>query len=834
MLRVLQETEQQMQQHSFHSSWFDGLLNDVRHAARTLRKNASFTVIAVAMLGLGIGINAMVFTVTDTVLFRGFPLVERNDRLLYMTSGRGCCVSYPDYVDWRAQATSFADMALVHGIQQTYSDQTGRIPESLFSTEITANTFRLVGQQPLLGRDFTAADAVYGAPPVAMLRYSFWESRYDKDPSIVGQTVRVNGTPTTVIGVMPAGFSFPQNQDIWLPLVPTPNVLRRDNRETWFVVGRLKDEATRITARAEIETIARRLSGAYPSTNDAMPPQLSTFDEFFIGPRAAMIYRAMMAAVALVLIIACANLANLQLARAISGSRDMSVRMAIGASRWRIVRQLLVESVLLSTLGGAVGWWIAHAGIRLFALTASGASLSDQIAGSWFDHMLDYSLDGRAFAYLIAISIGTGLLFGLIPAVRLSSIDVNATLKDGSRGATEGGRGKRLSGLLVVAEVALAVVLLTGAGVMIRSFLNVYAIDFGFNADRIVATIITLPVERYPDVAAQTAFYDRLKARVAALPGVEAAAYGSLPDGAASRVSYEMAGTPPVENARRPTLVSTVVGAAYFSTLGVSVLSGREFTDDDRPSTVPVAIVNQRFAEMHWPGDEPIGKRLRVFRGPAAEPWLTVVGVVPTMGEDDPLRPDANALVYLPFQQQSTRGSAWTLARTTDSTIDLTTAIRREVQALDSTLPIQLGPVRLPERYIDRYQYRGVSGALFLLCASIALLLASVGLYAVVAHSVNMRTQEIGLRMAIGGTGNDILKLVFREGAVPLTIGLAVGIATAIVLLPALESVLIDVSPADPLTFAVAATTLIAAALFGCWIPARRAMRVDPVVALRT
>jgi predicted permease len=812
--------------------WLDGLGQDVRYAARALRKNAGFTIVAVAMLGLGIGINALVFTVADAVLYRGFPLVHRNDRLLYMTSGRGCCVSYPDFEDWRAQARSFDGMALVHGVQQTFTDE-GGVPETFYATEVSTNTFSLVGQTPLVGRDFTSADELPGAAPVVILRYSLWESRYGRDPSVIGRTVRINGVPTTVIGVMPRRFSFPQNQDAWLPLVPTPEVRRRDNRETWFVLGRLADGVTVETARAEIETIGRRLAAAYPATNDQTPPLVQTFDEFFIGPQATMIYRAMWVAVALVLLIACANLANLLLARAIGSAREMSIRIAVGSSRWRIVRHLLIESVMLSCLGGFVGWWIATVGLRVFTLAATGASLSDQINGTWFNHMLDYSLDYRAFVYLIAISIGTGLLFGLAPASRLSKIDVNATLKDASRGTTSGGRGKQLSGVLVVAEMALAVVLLTGAGVMIRSFLNIYTADLGFKADTIVTTLVSLPNARYPTMAAQTAFYDSLTTRLATIPGVEAAAFGALPSGGSGRLGYELEGAPPVEGARRSTLFAATIGPGYFKTLGVAVHAGREFDTADRPSGVQVAVVNQQFANTYWPGQDPLGKRLRLFRGQTEGPWLTIVGVVSTIAQNDPLRPESNALVYVPHQQQG-RGGLWALVRAPVSLGSLAAPIRREIQALDPLLPIQIGPVRLPERFTDRYQYRAVSGALFLLCASIALLLASVGLYAVVAHSVTQRTQEIGVRMAIGGTGRDILKLVFMQGMVPLAIGLGVGIAAAFVLMPALKSVLIQVSPADPLTFAIASVALIMAALLGCWIPARRATRVDPVVALRT
>jgi putative ABC transport system permease protein len=810
----------------------ESFVTDLRYAVRMMRKNPGFTAMAVTMLALGIGINAMVFTVTNTVLFKGFPLVERNDRIVYMTTGPGCCVSYPNFADWRAQATSFEGMALVHGVQQTYSDQ-GGFPETYYTTEVSADTFRLVGQRPILGRDFTPSDEVPGAPPVAILRYAFWERRYGMDPAIVGQTVRINGVPTTVIGVMPKGFSFPQNQDLWLPLVTTPEVLKRENTNTWFAFGRMAEGVTIESARAEMETIGKRLEAAYPAVNKGRPPIVYAFHEFFIGPTATLIYKSMWGAVGFVLLIACANLANLLLARAMGRSREISVRIALGAGRWRIIRQLLIESVMLSALGGLAGFGIAKWGLRIFALEATGAGVSDQIRGDWFDDILDYAMDDRVFAYLLAISIGTGLLFGLAPASRLSRLDVNATLKDGGRGTGGGARGKHLSALLVVAEMALAVVLLAGAGLMIRSFLKIYTADLGFRAEHIVATLFDLPKTGYASPEAQIAFYDRLKMRVEGIPGVESTAIGSLPAGGSVRIPYELAGAPPVDEQRRPTLWASTIGPGYFRTLGAPLLSGREFHDVDGVSGLPVVVVNQQFADSFWPGEDPLGKRLRLFQRTTPGAWLTVVGVVSTIAQNDPLRPALNALIYLPYQQGG-RSSLWVLARTRVPLDSVAAALRGELHSLDPALPIQLGPFALNERLAQRYQYRAISGVLFLMCAAVALLLASIGLYAVVAHSVSQRTQEIGIRMAIGGTARDILSLVFTQGMVPLGLGLTLGLAAAFAFMPTMKAVLVQVSPADPLTFAVASVVLIVAAVLGCVIPARRAMSVDPLVALRS
>ena len=810
----------------------ESVLEDARFALRTLRRSPGFTAVAVTMLAVGIGVNAAVFTVTNATLFKGFPLVQANDRLVYMTMSRGCCVSYPDFEDWRAQATSFEGMALVHGLGITFSDA-GSFPASYTVTEVSANTFGLVGQKPVLGRDFAPADETPGAAPVVMLRYGFWERRFGSDPAIVGRTVRLNGVPATVIGVMPRGFSFPQNQDLWVPLVPTPDVRKRENHNTWFVVGRLAGGVSVQRARAEMEAIGKRLELAYPDTNKGVLPQLRNFREFFIGSNATLIYQLMWGAVGFVLLIACANLANLLLARAMGRSREISVRIALGAGRWRVIRQLLIESLMLSGVSGFVGWWIARLGVRLYALAATGQAVSDETPGEWFDHILDYSTDFRVLAYLIAISIGTGLLFGLAPAARLSKLDINGMLKDGGRGAAGGRRGKHLSTLLVVAEMTLAVVLLAGAGVMIRSFLKVYTADLGFRTENILAASISLPPLRYAGADAQVSFYDRLETRLATLPGVESIAFvSSLPGWGDTRLPYELAGESPIENRRRPTAAALAISPAYFRTLVGALHAGREFNDADRPSGVRVAIVNQMFASQHWPGKNPLGKRLRLFRGGAPDAWLTVVGVAPNIAQNTAVRREFEPVVYVPYRQKPASWM-WMLARTRVPPAGLVSAVRREIQALDLELPI--APAPLTEKFgpAYKYEYRGLTAGLFLVFAAIALLLASGGLYAVVAHSVSRRTQEIGIRLAIGATARDIRGLVFTQGMFPLVIGLAIGLVLSLAVNRLLQAQLVEVSPADPLTYVVATGVLLASAALGCLIPARRAMRVDPVVALR-
>jgi putative ABC transport system permease protein len=800
------------------------LLSDVRLSFRTLAKNPGFTAVAVTMLALGIGVNATVFTVTNAVLFKGFPLVDGNDRLLYISNG-GCCISYPDFEDIRAQSKSFEGMAVVHGLGKILSDGSG-FPENIDVTEISADTFRLVGQRPIRGRDFTSSDEKLGAPAVAILSYGFWQRRYGADPAIIGRTVRMDGTPTTIVGLMAPGFSFPQKIDMWVPLVQTPKVGNRDNTDTWFAFGRLARGVTFQSARTEVETIIKRLETAYPLTDRRWHLGVQNFPEFFIGPNASMVYGSMWGAVGFVLLIACANLANLLLARAMGRSREISVRIALGAGRWRIIRQLLIESLMLSCLGGVLGWWIAKWGVRAYQLAMAQKS-------SWL--IIDYTMDQRVLGYLIAISIGTGLLFGLAPALRLSRLDVNATLKDGGRGATGGGHGKRLSALLVSGEMALAIVLLAGAGVMIRSFLKIHTADMGVDADKILIGSVELPAVRYPGPEAQIAFVDRLTSRLEAIPGVESVALAdALPSWSTPRLPFEFPGDSPgsaqADQLRRPKVAALTISPNYFRTLGAAVLLGREFNAADQASGRPVAIVNERFATKFWPAENALGKSPRLIDGKTPQAWLTVVGVVSNIIENDQTRQTFDPVIYVPYREKP-KAAMSVFVRTRVVPGSLATAFRREVHTLDPDLPIY-GPFPLTER-LERYWDSRFYGFLFLIFAAIALLLASIGLYTVIAHSVSERTQEIGIRMAIGATARDIRKLVLMQGVLPLGIGLAIGLAASLAVNRLLKSELVQVSPADPITLVTASAVLVFSATLGCLIPLRRAMRVDPVVALR-
>ncbi len=803
-----------------------GIAEDLRYAARGLWRSPGFALTAVATLAVGIGVNAAVFTLSNAVLFSGFPSVADNERIVYIASDRSaCCLSYPDFVDWRARATSFEDMAIVHGVSVSVSDTTG-FPESRDATEISPETFGLVGAHPMLGRDFARGDEVFGAAPVAILSYGFWEHRYGRDPAIVGRVIHVNGRPTTVIGVMPKGFAFPQKQDLWLPLVLTPTVLSRDWRALWFAFGRLAKGATLENARAEIAAIGQQLAREYPDDDRDYRPAVRTFNEFFIDQNENVLYETLWGAVGFVLLIACANLANLMLARATARTREISIRVALGAGRWRIARQLLTESLMLAVAGGTLGWWIAKGAVHAYSLAERGPGFI-----SW--RVLDYTMDYRILAYLAVITIATGVLFGLAPAGRLSKLDVNASLKDGDRSAGASIAGARLSSLLVTAEVSFAVVLLTGAGLMIRSYLSVATADPGVTTKNVLTGFLQLPASRYPGAEEQTAFFKRLEQRLETLPGVASVtSVSALPTWDSRLFRYGLPDKAPIDNDRRLETEALVIGPDYFRTLQARLLAGREFQDEDDAAHRPVAVVNAAFASRQWPGEAALGKRLRLLEGPTPGAWLTIVGVASNIVQSNVPRRGPEPIVYVPNRQMSQPG-LWVLARTQVAPASLANDFRRQVQALDADLPVMLGPYPLEKRMAERYRDSQIHALLFLVFAATALMLAAVGIYSIVSYSVSRKTQEMGVRIAIGATVRDIFVLVFRRGLLPVGAGILIGVAGSLGVARVLESAFPHVSPADPAAFAVATGVLVVVAVLGCWIPARRAIRVDPVAALK-
>lgn len=772
------------------------------------------------MLAVGIGVNAAVFTVANTALFKGFPLVHENDRILYLTTTKKA-VSYPDYQDWRSQARSFEGIALVRGVFTTLSGD-GGAPATYFTTQITANAFTLLGVKPILGRDLLPSDQQPGATPVVILRNDLWRSRFGRTPSIIGATVRLNGVPTVVIGVMPDDFSFPENQALWIPLVPTEAALQRDTFYARYAFGRLAQGATRESAAAEMETIGRQLASTYPNTNSNRSPVLHDFREFFIGDNSTKTYKALWGAVGLVLLIACGNVANLLLNRSIRRSRDISVRLALGAGRGQIIRWILLESVVLSGLAGILGWWIAELCVRAYVLT--------QVSG--VAAVLRYTADAQLLGYTVVISIGSGVLVSLPAALWMTKSNINHTLKDNSRGVAGGGRTKRFADLLIAAEIALALIVLTGAGLMARSVFNVSAADIGVNTTNVLTMSMHIPREQYPGSVQQITFYRRLVARLEVVPGVRSVAIASVPPTeAVAHAPYEVANASSIEEAAQPAAGHMAVGPGYFRTMEASIVSGREFSDLDGPSSALVGIVNQSFVRRHWPTEAALGKRLRLFQDGKPQAWLTIVGIASDIVQDDRTRQDAEPLVYVPYQQRPQQ-NMFVFARTRVEPAALATEFSAQVYAMDTNLPV---PALMPlaDRFARAYAFERNMTAVFMVFASVALLLAVVGLYAIVAHSVRTRTREIGIRRAMGATTSQVSGLVLSQAAVPLVVGLTTGVFASVALAPVLEPILVRVSGTDPATLGGASFALAVSAVAGCLLPAQHALRIDPAIVLR-
>jgi len=819
------------------------MLQDIRYALRGFRKNPGFTVVAVIMLALGIGVNTTVFTVTNAMLFSGYPRLDPNGRILYINTqnkntGRGAGMFYLDYQYWRSHAKAFVDMAIVSnaGLRIRFADRAADVPDNYDATELSTNTFRMLGQTPILGRDFDSSDEAQGASPVTILNYRLWANRYGKNSAVIGQTVHINGVPTLVIGVMGPDFEYPQHRvDMWLPLSPgraplgaasgtTTEIFQ--NRRLRFngatVLGRLANGFTVQQARGEMDALGNQLSIAYAETNQNLVPRVRTFSET-IGPDADLTYKAMWGAVGFVLLIVCANLANLMLARAIGRTREVSLRIALGARRWRIVRQFLIESVMLSALGGGIGLGVATSGVRAYERIA--------VPPTSYVHWV-YPMDYRVFAYLLAITVVTGLLFGLAPALRFSKLDINTTVKEGGRGSISGRRGKYLSAALVIGEMALAVVLLAGAGVMLRSFINIYTANRGMETDKILTADVRLPAEAYSSREARLAFFDGLKNLLQAFPGVESVSFtDGLPGAFASQVSFETGDAPSVDEKHRASAAMVAISPEYFRTLGVVLLSGRAVTEADGTSGNPIALVNERLGRSAWPGEDPIGKRLRLFEGNAPDSWRTVVGVVSNIVQNDATGQRFDPIVYVPVMQRPTVAGI-VLARTSVPPASIGYAFRRTIQETDPNLVIYSWGT-LSESLSFRYWSNGLNAGLFLIFAAIGLILAAFGLYAVIAHSIGQHTQEIGVRIAIGATPSDIMNTVFKLGMLPVGIGLTLGLVASYAVNPMLRSQLAGVSPFDPFTLFAAIAVLVFAAFVGCWIPAHRATLVDPIVALR-
>lgn len=806
------------------------LWQDLRFGVRVLFKQPGFTLVAVLALALGIGLNTAFFSIINAILLKpvNLPELDRTVTIWETVPSRGIDhneAAPANYFDWRTQSNSFEQVALYTwwGVNLSAVEP----PERLRGFRASANLFDALGVQPALGRTFKPEEEEAGKDNVAILTHALWQRRFGSDPNILGKTITLNSVPRTVIGVLPADLNYPRGGEVFVPLVFPPQLRESRGNHGYLSVARLKPDATVAQAQADLSAIMGRLQQQFPQSNAGRDVVVRTvLDDTVLNYSKLM--PAFWGAALFVLLIACANVANLLLARASGRSKEISVRLALGASRWRIVRQMLTESCLLGVAGGALGVLIA-----LWALAAFKAVLPDD-APAMMPGFENLGINWRVLGYTALVSLFTGVLFGLAPAWQASKPDLNETLKDGRAGG--GIARNRLRGAFVVAEVALALVLLIGAGLLMKSFLNLLKANPGFQPDNVLTMTLTLPPAKYREPEKKAAFYDQLLQRVSVLPGVERAGFIShLPLGQSnSSSSFLVEGQPEPPPGQQHEARERVCSPQYFQTLGIPLLQGRFFNAQDNASSPRVIIVNEQLAKRHWPahnaaGHEALGKRLR-FTGPIeSNPWLEVVGVVGAVRHEMnlPLSPD----YFVPLAQDPWSTMVLTV-RTQTEPLALAAPIRREVQAIDPDQPV--AEVRTMVQVRDRsIMHFRLSSGLMGTFGVFALLLAAVGIYGVMAYAVAQRTHEIGIRMALGARPTDVVTLVLKQGAKLVAFGLVLGFLGALGLTRLMAKVLFEVGATDWLTFGAVTLVLCAVALLACWIPARRATRVDPLVALR-
>jgi putative ABC transport system permease protein len=787
-----------------------------------LRKHKGFTAVAIIALGLGIGANTAIFSLVNGVLLR--PLAYPNPEQVVYFDGQNprsgitdSNVSFPDYLDW-SKLEAFSHLATFYTASATFSAPNSE-PERVPRAGVSSSFFSVLGVQPAIGRSFLTEEDQAKKENVAILSEGLWKRRFGADPKIIGTQVMINSLPRTVVGVMPAGFDFPEGTQVWWSLPIDPQEEPRDNR-SFSVIGRLKPGVPLRQAQSQVSTINAQLAKAYPETNTSWDANLSLLQDRLVrSVRPSLLV--LLGAVALVLLIACANVANLLLARAASREKEVAIRTALGASRTRIIRQMLTESLLLSIIGGALGLFLS------MWLTDLLISLNPPDSPRFGEVNLDY----RVLIFTIAISGLTGLVFGLLPALQASKLDVSGSLKQGGRSG-EGTRRTNARSLLLIGEVALSLMLLVGAGLLIKSFLRLQEVKPGFNAQNVLTASISLPGGKYKENPQRAQFFRTLMERLKGLPGVQSAGAGvNLPLGASGYSigrGFVPEGRPMTTEEARDASFSAIT-PEYFQALQIPLVAGRAFTDRDTEDAPKVIVINKSMAIQSFGSPEAaLGKRVTIWRD---EKFVReIVGVV---GDTKPQSLDlaAGAQMYVPHAQDAAWGFMALVIRTAGDPASLAPAVRREVLSIDKDQPIY--NVRTMEDVVAQsIGTRRASTLLFTVFAGAALILAAVGIYGVMAYSVTQRTQEIGIRMALGAQTGDVLRLVVRQGMVLTLIGVAVGLAGSLGLAKVIVSLLFDVPAIDPATFLGIPLLLVFVALIACYLPARRAARLDPTVAL--
>ncbi len=797
---------------------------DLRFGLRSLLKNPTFTAIAVITLALGIGANTAIFSVVNAVLLRPLPYPQPERLLMvYGISLQAAQEKSPlceaDFLDWKSQNKVFESIAGFSTNRFNYTG--GEIPEQIEGAWVTSDFFSTIGVQPALGRSFSPGEDLPGAPQTVVVSDGFWRRRLGSNPTVVGQQITLNARAFTVIGVAPAGFLFPE-KDTELWAAERLAATRRGPYYMWGL-GRLSPGGTLEQAQSEMDMIARRVQDQINSPNRDWTWTSISLGERIVGKiRPALLV--LLVAVLFVLLIASANIANLLLARATSREKEMSIRIALGASRERLLRQLLTESLLLSAIGAIAG----------LPLTIWGVNLLVALGPADLPRLHEITIDGRVLGFTSLIAVACGLIFGLAPALQSSRLNINESLKEGGRGSTDASGRRRVRVALVVIEIAFSLMLLVGAGLMLKSFIKLQSISPGFKPDHILTMHLTLPRANYDSDEKITTFYRQLVERVTAVRGVEAAALSiSLPpNNLEVSDSFSIEGKPWPPGTSEPIVPILMTSPKYFTALGVPLLQGRDFNETDKLGSPLVVLINQTLAERYFPDESPIGKRLK--NGGAdrpRNPWMEIVGVVGDVtysGLDSQPEP----AYYTPLAQDAWR-AAYLVVRAPLNPASLMPAIREQILALDKDMPIAKVATmdQLLSESVAQPRFRTLLLAIF---AAIALVLASVGIYGVSSYSVTQRTHEIGIRMALGAQSGDVVKLVIRQGVELAAIGVAVGLAASFALTRLMEGLLFEVSATDRATFALVAALLVGVALLACWIPARRASIVDPMVALRS
>lgn len=807
-----------------------GFLQDMRYAVRMLGKNPGFTGIAVTALALGIGLTAVMFSIVYGALMRGLPY-DGGDRVMGVVRAQPSRdldrmgVTVHDYVDWREQQSSFVHLAAYY--TGTVNIRGTERAERFDGGFVTANTFTLLGVQPALGRTFLEDEDEPGAPMRVVLGYRVWQDRYDGAGDVVGRPLSVNGEPGEIVGVMPEGFRFPSDQDLWVPLRMNHLELERGTGRTLTVIGKLRTEVTVDRAHAELSGISRRLAADYPETNEGIVPVLMPFTELAIGSEARPLLLTMLGAVSLVLLIACINVANLLLARAAQRTREVGIRTAMGAHRGRVVAQMVAEALALALLGAALGTLIAWVGIDLF---------DKAVEGTGPPYWLTFELDGPTLFFILVAAVCSAVISGVLPALKATGGDVTSVLKDESRGSSSLRIGK-LSRALVIGEIAMSLGLLVAAGLMTKSITTLNNTDFGFRTEDVFTARMGLFETDFPDEASRLRFYEEVLRRVRSIPGVTHAAMGShLPGKGSLGARIAVEGRTYADEQDYPLARRATASPGYFETFGVSLLMGRDFNTSDGAGDPRVAIVNESFARRHFPERNPLGTRFRI-RGPLGQPavddsWIEVVGVVPDLWMEGVGNPEGlGSGFYVPLAQDD-RSFMSLAARGPADAMELTPQLRSAVASVHQDTPLYW-VMTLAESIEENTWTYNVFGTLFMVFGVAALFLASVGLYGVMAFSVSRRTAEVGIRMALGAERGNVLGMILRQGMTQIGIGVVLGLGLAVLLGRGVQLLLFEVSPNDPVVFAVIVAVLVATGLLASLVPARRATRVDPMQALR-